>query len=101
MIPLATGEADPLKVSTAINQLIQGRSNACGRVTLRNGQSTTPVIAPNCGKGACVFLFPATAAAAGALATTYVADADVVAGQFTITHDDAVTARSFYWVALG
>ncbi len=101
MIPLATGEADPLKVSTAINQLIQGRSNACGRVTLRNGQATTPVIAPNCGKGACVFLFPATANAAAALATTYVADADVIAGQFTITHASAATPRSFYWIALG
>jgi hypothetical protein len=101
MIPLASGEGDALKVSTAINQLIQGRSNACGRVTLRNGQTTTPVIAPNCGKGACVFLFPATTGAAAVLATTYVADADVIAGRFTITHASAATARSFYWIALG
>ncbi len=31
---VAPGEKDPVKVSTAINQLAQGRSNATGSVTL-------------------------------------------------------------------
>src|SRR5688572_7066106 len=99
---LSPAEKDPFKIVFAINQLVQGRSNAVGEVTLRLNETTTVVPAPNCAAGSHVFLFPRTAAAAGELGSTYVLSAKVVKGQFTITHDsNATVGRTFSWIALG
>ncbi len=97
-------EKDPQKQNQIIRQLIEGRSNAVGVVTLaHNGVlTTTTVTAPVCGPNSAVFLFQATAHAAAAAATTYVKQTDVTPGQFIVTH--AATAQSdqtFFWVALG
>jgi hypothetical protein len=100
MIPPA--DADPRKIVAAIRQLAEGRSNAVGMVTLAAGAAATIVNAPTCGGGTKIFLFPATANAAAALATTYVAGANIVAGQFTVTHaNNAQTDRTFHWLAIG
>lgn len=97
-----TNEKDLTKFAFAIQQMAMGRSNAVGSVTLRDGQTTTTVTAPNCGASSKVFLFPATANAAAVVATTYILSANITAGQFIITHaSDADTDQTFYWVALG
>ena len=101
-ITLSPQERDLFKIVFAVRQLMEGRSNAVGSVTLAAGATTTTVAAPTCAAGSAVFLFPKTANAAAALTTTYVLAANVIASQFTVTHANAATTdRTFWWVALG
>jgi len=96
-------EKDPIKQNIAIRQLIEGRSNAVGLVTLATGAVSTTVTATNCGPSSAVFLFPATADAATYLGgTVYVTQANVKKGSFTISHaSTALTDVTFWWVCLG
>lgn len=99
---LISDESDLTRITFAINQLVQGRSNAVGEVTLRASQTTTVVSAPNCAAGSHVFLFPRTLNAAAVVTGTYVLASNVIKEQFTITHpSDADTDMTFSWVALG
>ena len=101
-INLPQGERDLFRIVAAIRQLILGRNNATGDITLTAGATTTVVTGPNISGDGGVWLFPQTANAAGAVATTYVKRTDLIRGQFTITHANAATVdRSFYWVCLG
>lgn len=93
-------EKDPFRLSQAINELFQGRSNAIGSCTLTASATSTVVTAENCGDESKVFLMPETANAAAAVATTYITA--VGNGSFTITHaNNAQTDRRFSYVAIG
>lgn len=93
-------EKDPFRFAQALNELFQGRSNAVGTCTLAASATTTVVSAENCGDESQVFLFPKTANAAGAVATTYVSS--IGNGTFTITHaNNSQTDRTFSYVAIG
>lgn len=93
-------EADPFRLSQAINELFQGRSNAVGTCTLTAAATSTVVAAENCGDESQVFLTPRTANAAAAIATTYVSS--VGNGTFTLTHaNNAQVDRTFGYVAIG
>jgi hypothetical protein len=86
----------------AIRQLIDGRNNAVGTVTLTANVTTTAVTRTNANANAFVFLFPLTANAAGAVATTYVLQANITKSGFTLTHANAATTdRTFAYVLLG
>jgi hypothetical protein len=103
---LSQVEQDKVKQNIAIRQLIEGRSNAVGITALRNTpNSSTVVKAFNCSPSSAVFLFPASSDAAVSLSAMmpYVAQADVVAGQFTIRHQvsSGGSAMLFWWVCLG
>lgn len=99
-IDLSPSETRIDRIVSAVREIIEGRSNATGRVALRAGQTTTVVIAVNCGKDSEVFLSPRTANAAAALPTTYISA--VNQGSFTITHANAVSIdRTFGWEARG
>lgn len=101
-INLAPEEKNIWRVVAAVIQLMQGRCNSVGTVTLRANQTTTVVAAPNCGKGSKVFLFPQTLNAAAALSTTYIQAADVLSKSFTVTHASAPsTDRTFSFDARG
>ncbi len=93
-------EKEPQTQNFVIQQLIEGRSNAVGTVTLTANAASTVVTALNCGPSSAVFLFPTTANAAAIVAATYVSL--VSAGTFTVTHTNSATAdKSFFWVCLG
>lgn len=97
---LSAAEKDPIKQNAAIRQLIEGRSNAVGSVTLAANAGSTVVTAVNCGASSAVFLFPTTANAAAIVAATYVGT--VAAGTFTVTHTNNANAdKIFYWIAVG
>lgn len=105
-INLAPEETSIYRIVQAIIQLLQGRSNAVGEVTLRANQTTTVVTkavaraAVNVSADSEVFLTPLTANAAAAVPTTYVSS--VVQGGFTLTHaSNAQINKTFGWVALG
>lgn len=99
---LQSGEKDPVKVSAAINQLAQGRSNATGTVTLAANASSTTVSAINCAAGSFPFLIPLTAHAAAELAAGGCYISAVAKKSFTITHaNNAQTDRTYGFVCLG
>lgn len=101
-LALSSSEQRLDRIVLAIQGALAGRSNAVGEVTLTAGVALTTVTADNCGADSKVFLFPRSANAAAALATTYVAAADVSKGQFIIRHANAgSTDRTFSWVCLG
>ena len=85
----------------AINQLIRGRSNASGEVTLTAGVTSTTVTGPLINENAGVWLFPKTANAAAEMGAGGLY-AVVSAGQFVVTHaNNAQTDRTFYYIVLG
>ena len=97
-------EKDPTKQNIAIQQLIEGRSNAVGTVTLAHdgAATTTTVAAPTCGPNSIVSLAPQTAHAAAALATTYVLATNISPAQFIITHAaTSQTDQTYWWLAIG
>lgn len=104
-ISLSPDEKSIWRIVQAIIQVLQGRSNAVGSVTLTPGTTTTVITkaeapaAINCSKDSAVMLSPLTANAAAALATTFTAAGQ---GTFTVTHANAVSAdRSFRFEVRG
>lgn len=95
-------DLDVQRINDVVRELVNGRHNAGGTVTLTAGVTTTVIAHPNCSKDSYVQLTPQTANAAAALATTYVRPIDVLNGQFTITHANVgTTDRSFYYSLAG
>lgn len=86
----------------AINQLIQGRSNAVGVVTLRASQTTTTVEAPTINADAGVFLVPKTANAAAEMGNGTLYVSSVAAGTFTLTHaSNSQTDKTYFYLCIG
>ena len=103
-LSLPPSERDPAKIAAVVHQLLQGRINSTGLVTLTANAATTVVSAPTCGAGSKVFLFPKTANAAAEIGagTMYILDANIIAGQFTVTHaNNAQVDRSYCWLVVG
>jgi hypothetical protein len=99
---LSPSETQLYTIVNAVRQLMQGRSNAAGSVTLTASSATTTVTAPNCAPGAQVFLFPRTAHAGAELAAGGCYVSAVASGGFTVTHaNNAQTDRTFSYVCLG
>src|SRR3569833_1091598 len=89
-INLSTEEKSVPRIVAAIIQLMQGRSNAVGEVTLRANQTTTVVTkavsqaAVNVSMDSEVFLSPRTANAAAVFKDCWISATGQ--GTFTITH---------------
>lgn len=103
---LAPSETNPVKVNEVVRQLVEGRSNAVGTFTITDdGVATTTVVsAPTCGPGSAIIPFPVTDAASTFWRGNrmYIAEADIIARQFTVTHATTSTANiTFMWVCLG
>lgn len=99
-LTLGPGEINLRRIVDVVRQLVEGRSNAVGTVTLRPSATTTQVSASTCGGASRVFLSPQTANAAAALATTYVSV--VAPGTFTLTHaSNAQIDRTFGYEVRG
>ena len=96
---LKTEGESPRDVARAVNQILDGKLNSVGSLTLDTGTTTTRVADFRCSVNSKVFLMPTTANAAGALATTYVT---AERQAFTVNHGSATsTDRSFGYVILG
>jgi hypothetical protein len=101
-LQLSPSETQLYRVVNAVRQLMQGRSNAAGTVTLAPGAASTTVSAPNCAPSAQVFLFPRTAHAAAELAAGGCYVSAVGSGTFTLTHaNNAQADRTFSYVCFG
>lgn len=99
---VGTTEKDLAKFALAIQAVLNGRSNAAGKVTLAPGAASTVVKADNCAAQCSVLMFPASAHAAAELAAGGCFVSSVGKQHFTITHaNNSLADRTFYWVALG
>jgi len=95
---LQPAERDPWQIVQTIIQLVNGRHNAVGEVTLRTGFATTVVSHPNCSADSCPKLTPLTANAAAE--SWWVSD--IVNGGFTVHHaNSGVADRSFRYDCSG
>ena len=101
-IILSPSETRIPRIVQAIRQLLQGRADSGGTVTLRANQTTTVVPAQNCSPSCGVYLTPITAHAAALTPPPYVTAANTLLGSFTITHvSSAQTDLTFGWDARG
>lgn len=88
------GHRNADQMEQAIIELIRGRTNAVGSVTLTAGVTTTTVTSELVSSTSKIFLSPRTANAAAALATTYISS--VSKKQFILTHaNNAQVDRTF------
>lgn len=94
--------SDLTKINQALEQIDQGRLNCSGEFTLAASATTTVVVAPTVSPGTQITFSPKTSDAAAALSTTYILDANVVAGSFTVSHASSGSSdRTFAWIAIG
>lgn len=101
-VPLSNPDAvlQSLLLSTTLNEVLKGRANNTGTLTLAAGVTTT-VVADNLFQSDMVPLMtPTTSNAATALATTYVSVR--ANGSFTLTHaNTGTTDRTFLYARWG
>lgn len=85
------------KLALAINRVLQGQLNNFETVTLTTSSATTVISDPLASAISKIWLFPTTANAAAALATTYKSAA--AAGSITLTHaNNAQADRTFDYI---
>ncbi len=101
-IQIAPEERDLARFNQAIRQLVEGRMNAVGDLTLEVGAAVTVVPWPNCSTDSRIFLMPQTAAAAAEMTSTYISASEIVQGQFTVRHaNNATVGRIFSFLCIG
>ena len=102
MQDLPPSGGDRRQIITAIRQLIQGRNNATGSVTLTASSATTTVNNVRINANGAIFLTPLTANAAAEQGAGGLYVSDVSGGSFELTHaNNAQTDRTFAYICLG
>lgn len=87
-------------LESAVNLLIDGKSNAIGTVILTAGQGSTTIEDLRVGADSRILLMPITSNAAAALASTYIGS--VGKQTFTISHtNNGQTDRNFKYAIIG
>lgn len=90
------------RVIDAINQLIQGRSNAVVKdIVVRANQTTTTVMAPNCSKDCIVFPMPQDSGARAEYDPATVYADPVGQGFFVLNHPSSAGVRTYSFLAIG
>ena len=91
--------SDQRETTEVVNNILSGKLNAVGTVTITNSATTTVVNDYRVGKESVILLMPTTSAAAGEIASTYVSARAKTS--FTVTHPSATTSRIFDYVVIG
>lgn len=102
ILPLsnANDKQQLLLIATTVNEVLKGRANNTGTLTLEENVTTTVVEDNLFQSGQVPLLVPTTANAAAALANTYVSAR--ANGSFTLTHaNTATTDRTFLYARWG
>jgi len=88
------------KIVVAVNNILRGKTNNTGTVTLTAGSATTTLTDIRIGINSVITLQPTTANAAGALANVYFGSAGD--GTITINHaNNAQVDRTFLYCVVG
>ena len=99
--PLSVRQTNLYEINDRVNQLMQGRSNAVGTVTLSTGTTTT-VSAVTCGPNSAVILFPQTANAAASSTVASIPSTHITRGQFIVNHAaNANTDKTYIYLTIG
>jgi len=101
---VSTRDADPVKhrffLASAINNILRGKLNNTGTVTLTASSATSTLTDIRIGKDSVIFLQPTTANAAGEVATLYLGTPGD--GTVTINHaNNSQTDRTFKYTIIG
>lgn len=87
-----------------INQLLQGKTNNTGSVTLTANAGTTTLIESGnrIGNDTVILFMPTTANAATGITALYVSARDITLNTFTLTHtNNAQTDRIYNYILVG
>lgn len=97
---LAPREVNLQKIVLSINQMMDGRTDNFGSVTLTSGTTTTTITDARASENSTVVLSPRTANAAAAIGTTYVSAKNN--GSFVLTHaNNGQTDKTFDYALIG
>lgn len=92
--------ASPLQISTTVNEILKGRGNNVGEVTLTASSTTTTINDIRIKQTMTAVLIPRTANAAAAMTNVYISA--VADGSITLTHSNAASVdRTFDYVLHG
>jgi len=97
-------EPTPKEISVVVGQIMDGKTNNTGSVTLTESVASTVVTDRRIGPSSFVSFMPTTANAATELAggSMYVSSIDVSNRTFTISHaNNAQTDRTFTYTIIG
>ena len=98
-LPVA-GSDNPREVALVVRNLVDGKINSTGNLTLTAAATTTTISDQRAGGDSVIILMPTTSNAAAAISTTYVSAR--AKQSFTLTHlNNAQTDRTFGYVILG
>lgn len=96
---MRSGGVDPRRLADVVNELLRGRVNSTGEVTLASGAVQTSVNHNGVSANSVVILMPKTASAAASLGNVYIVPLN---DGFDIHHDTSLDVdRSFGYVVLG
>jgi len=99
---ISPNETNLVRITRAIRDLFEGRSNAMGSFTVTQNQATTTVTHPNVGPESRIFFSPTSAAAATEFGAGTIHISAKALGSFTVTHVNSATAgRTFDFCIVG
>lgn len=93
--------SDERDVATVVNNILSGKQNNTGSVTLATSTTTTAVTDYIVGPESVILLMPTNAAGAAELAAGGMYVSARAKNTFTITHANAGTTRTFDYVVIG
>lgn len=93
--------SDERDVATVVNNILSGKQNNTGSVTLAIATTTTAVTDYIVGPESVILLMPTNAAGAAELAAGGMYVSARAKNTFTITHANAGTTRTFDYVVIG
>lgn len=98
-IQLLPTEKDIWRIVQAVVQLVEGRQNSVGDLTLAVGQTSTTVDFPNCSKDCRVFLQPQNSVARGVPVSVDISD--TLQASFIVRHAAAPASARFSFLCIG
>jgi hypothetical protein len=92
--------ASPMHISSTVNEMLKGRGNNVGEITLMPSVTTTTIADIRIKQTMTAVLIPRTANAAAAMTNVYISA--VADGSITLTHSSTATVdRTFDYVLHG
>jgi len=102
-VPLKGQDTDHrFKLAQAINQILNGKINTVGDITLTANAASSTLTNTNIGADSCILFMPTTANAAAEIGNGTMYVSARTSGSATITHANNANAdRTFVYVVLG
>ena len=93
--------SDPRDVATVVNNILAGKQNNTGTLTLTTSATSSAIIDYIVGPESVILFMPTNAAGAAELAAGGMYVSARAKNTFTITHANAGTTRTFDYVVIG